>query len=42
MPEDVLRLRATFVSDDVLKGLQSMRREIGMVPQKAKPALIAA
>jgi hypothetical protein len=36
MPDDVLRMRATLVSDETLANLRAIGREIGLMPQKAK------
>jgi hypothetical protein len=35
MPDDVLRLRATVVSEEALANIRAIGREIGMVPTKA-------
>ena len=39
MADDVLRMRATLVSDETLANLRAIGREIGLMPQKAKPHL---
>jgi hypothetical protein len=36
MADDVLRMRATLVSDETLAGLRAIGREIGLMPQKVK------
>jgi hypothetical protein len=35
--EDVLRLKATFVSEEALANIRNMGRETGLMQQKAKP-----
>jgi hypothetical protein len=37
MADDVLRMRATLVSEETLANLRAIGREIGLMPQKAKP-----
>jgi hypothetical protein len=37
MRDDVLRMRTTLVSDETLANLRAIGREIGLMPQKAKP-----
>jgi hypothetical protein len=37
--EDVLRLRATVVSEEALANIRAIGREIGLVPQRARPGL---
>ncbi|MET3969094.1 hypothetical protein [Bradyrhizobium sp. S3.9.1] len=37
--EDVLRLRATVVSEEALANIRLIGREIGLLPQKARPGL---
>jgi hypothetical protein len=39
MADDVLRMRATLVSDETLAKIREIGREIGLMPQKAKPHL---